>query len=167
MADLAITPLPTPHLVLLRLHRADQAAFTAASAVLQLPTRPGAVVVTGGVEATWVRPDGWLLRSGDAGLLIQRLTSALTGHLHQAIDWGPSRAEIAVSGRDGAALLASGATTPVDGSGLPIGHATHLRLADALVLVHRTDQANWRLTIERAMADWLLAWLEDAAMSLA
>jgi heterotetrameric sarcosine oxidase gamma subunit len=161
MADVVFERLPTPGLVLVRARAADVAILP-----IRLPLVHGATVTTGDIVAIWARPDGWILRAPDPPQLVETLARVLHGTVAHVIDWGDSRAEFHLAGPRAEDVLAAGSATVLSGRRFPVGHATHTKVGEVTALVHRLDEAVYRLTVERAVGPWFGAWLQEVSATV-
>src|SRR5262249_4070026 len=102
--------------------------------------------------------------AGEERVLVPGLRSSL-GERHAAVvDLGESRTVIAVSGSKVRELLSKGCTLDLHPRAFPVGACAQTGLARAGVLIHLVDVTpGFELTVLRRFADYLWAWLTDAA----
>lgn len=154
---------------------AGDAAFTAAARAalkLDLPLDPNTVAGSAkGTHALWLGPGEWLIvTKADAGArTVKGLTGAL-GSQHAAVtDVGESRAVIELAGPNARQVLMKACTLDFHPGVFGPGRCAQTLVARASVIVHQTGPAKatgapvYELYVARSFAEYLWAWLEDAA----
>lgn len=145
------------------------AAAVNAALGLDLPSRPG-TAAAGGVTALWLGPTEWLLVGGvdqDAGLS-GRLQDSLAGRHAAVTDVSDNWTVIALSGLKALDVLAKGCPLDLHPRAFPPGSVAQSMIAQADVILHRTDDAGGaprlRLYVRRSFAQYLWDWLADAGL---
>ncbi|MGE5096792.1 MAG: sarcosine oxidase subunit gamma [Betaproteobacteria bacterium] len=118
----------------------------------------------------WLGPDEWLVVDGpDRGEAIAtHLRKALAGVRHSVTDVSAARTVIEIGGTDARLVLAKGCPLDVHASVFAPPRTAQTLLAKARVLIQCTDAAPvFRLFVLGSFADYLAAWLTDAAAECA
>lgn len=147
----------------------DDAAFLDAVAVAlgcRPPLEPNTVSAGDAVSAIWLGPDEWYLRtahgaeSGTAATLDQ----ALAGQ-HAAVNpVGSGLATLELGGAHARDVLEKGCTLDLHPRAFAEGQCAQTLLAKANVLLcPRGAQPAYEIVVRRSLADYLFAWLTDAA----
>lgn len=114
----------------------------------------------------WLGPDEWLVvsetQSGEE--LLARLRQALQG-LHAAVtEVGSGRIVYAVAGMHAREVLAKGCAIDLHPRAFGPGRCAQTLLAKAAVLLHqRAPEPAFDVYVGRSYADYLWAWLDEAA----
>ena len=141
-------------------------AAVRAAAAVDLPLEPNTTQRAGSVTALWLGPDEWLITApaGEERVLVPALRASLGDRPAAVVDLTESRTVIAVSGAPARELLAKGCTLDLHPRAFPAGACAQTGLARAGVLIHLVDETpTFEITILRSFADYLWAWLADAA----
>ena len=155
-------------MIALRGDAGDERFLSAVGAGLgvALPLEPNTTAQDGSTTALWLGPDEWLVTAppGEEQVLVPALRSTLGDRHAAAVDLSESRTVIAVSGAKARDLLAKGCTLDLHPRAFPVGACAQTGLARAGVLLHLVNEApTFEITIPRSYADYLWAWLADAA----
>ncbi len=148
---------------------ANDAGFLSAvraAAGVELALQPNTTAEGGSTTALWLGPDEWLLTApvGEEHVLGPALKNSLGDRHAAVIDLTESRTVIAVSGAKARDVLAKGCTLDLHPRAFPVGACAQTGLARAGVLLHLVDETpTFEITIPRSFADYLWAWLADAA----
>jgi len=130
------------------------------------PETPNTVAEAGTLRILWLGPDEWLVTTppGEETATHAALTNALAS-LHAAVtDVTEGRAVIGLSGVHARDLLAKGCPLDLHPWVFKPGDCAQSLYAKALILLHQIDDTpSYDIFIERSMADYLWAWLEDGA----
>lgn len=147
----------------------DDAAFLDAIEVefgCRPPLEPNTVIVSDAVSAMWLGPDEWYLRTAhgtehDTATTLER---ALTGR-HAAINKvGSGLATLELGGAHARDVLEKGCTLDLHPRMFAPGQCAQTLLAKANVLLHPYGaQPVYEIVVRRSFADYLFAWLADAA----
>lgn len=167
-AGITLSERPFRAMIDLRGDPTDAAFLAAARATagVELPLEPNTTRRSGSLTALWLGPDEWLITApaGEERALAPTLRAGLAGHHAAVIDLTESRTVIAVSGVPARDLLAKGCTLDLHPRAFPVGACAQTGLARAGVLLHLVDEGpTFEITIPRSFADYLWAWLADAA----
>ena len=150
--------------------KADNTKFLAA--VLKVlgcepPTEPNTVVEKGDNRIYWLGPDEWLVitPTGQQGKLKADLLAALDGVFAAVVDNSSGLTMIHVSGDNAGDLLASDCPLDLHPRAFKPGQCAQTRLAKAgMTISPLNDGSGFELVIRRSFADYLLLWLQDAAV---
>jgi sarcosine oxidase subunit gamma len=166
-AGVAMGERPPLTIVDLRIRDAEAAALAAVEEVLvyALPLEANRVAGTDGAVALWLGPDEWwVITAVEDPALADRLSEALADHPAAVTDLSESRACIRVSGPRARDLLAKGCSLDLHPRVFSPGHCAQSHLAKAQVVLHQvSEEPAFDLYVLRSFADYLWAWLEDAA----
>ncbi len=152
--------------------RPDNTAFLAG--VLKVlgcepPTAPNTLVESAGYRIYWLSPDEWLVitPTGQQDRLKHDLLAALDGVFASVVDNSSGLTTIHVSGENAAALLATDCPLDLHPEEFKPGQCAQTRLARAgMTLSPLADDATgFEVIIRRSFADYLLRWLQDAAIA--
>ena len=122
---------------------------------------------TGLPRALWLGPDEWLVVTDDdaAAATAADLTAALERQHVQVVDLSDARAVIGLAGPHARDVLMKGCTVDMHRRAFGPGRCARTLLAKAQVIVHQTSQApDYDLYVQRGIAEYLWAWLEDAGL---
>jgi len=151
--------------------RADNTGFLAA--VLKVlgcepPTRANTVVDKGDYRIYWLGPDEWLIvtPAGQQAELRAKLQQALAGVFSAVVDNSSGLTSVHITGDNAAALLATDCPLDLHPSVFKPGQCAQTRLAKAgMTLSPLPDSNGFEVIIRRSFADYLLLWLQDAAVA--
>ena len=166
-AGVAMGERPPLSIVDLRIRDAEAAALAAVEATLgfALPLDANKVAGTEATAALWLGPDEWwVVTAVEDPAVAHRLAEALADHAAAVTDLSESRACIRVSGPRARDLLAKGCSLDLHPRVFSPGCCAQSHLAKAQVVLHQVSGAPaFDLYVLRSFADYLWAWLEDAA----
>ena len=170
-AGVAMAEHPHQGIVNLRLDRDDAAVLAAFEAAFgfALPAEPNSTAGAGVITAFWLGPDEWwIVTPGpepEAGpALAEKLRGALADHCHAVTDVGESRTCIRLSGPEARAVLQKGCPIDLHPRVFQPAACAQTCLAKATVLIHHaSDGPAFDVYVPRSFAEYLWAWLEDAA----
>ncbi len=131
------------------------------------PRKPGTVAAAGGLACLWLAPDEWLVVTpADVGAeTLAALREALSRQLAAVTDVSEGRAIIALAGPRAREVLMKGCGLDLHPRVFAPGRCAQSTIAQAQVLLHQTDdKPGYELYVPRSYADYLWAWLEDAAL---
>jgi sarcosine oxidase subunit gamma len=151
--------------------RADNTAFLAG--VLKVlgcepPATANTVVDTGDYRIYWLGPDEWLIMTpaGRQEELREALLKALDGVFCSVVDNSSGLTTLHITGEYAAALLATDCPLDLHPREFKPGQCAQTRLARAgMTLSPLPDHAGFEVIIRRSFADYLLLWLQDAAVA--
>ena len=116
----------------------------------------------------WLGPDEWLIvtPAGQQDQLKSDLLSALKGVFSSVVDNSSGLTMIHVSGENAAALLATDCPLDLHPREFKPGQCAQTRLAKAgMTISPLADASGFEVIIRRSFADYLLLWLQDAAVA--
>ncbi len=132
------------------------------------PPRSANSVIDAGVNRIyWLGPNEWLVvtPTGQQLELKQRLEKALKGVFHSVVDNSSGMTLLQISGENAAALLATDCPFDLHPNAFKTGQCAQTRLAKAGMIVSPlNDNKGFELIIRRSFADYLLLWLQQAAV---
>ncbi|MEU8381556.1 sarcosine oxidase subunit gamma family protein [Streptosporangium sp. NPDC048865] len=153
----------------------DTAADIALALGVPLPTEPGTVATTdggaspsaasaSGRQVLWLGPDEWLVVGppDDTGLEAGLRAAAGTGHA-AVTDVSAQRTVLLVTGRDARDLLSHGCALDLHPRAFGPGRCARTMLARAQVVLAAHEDDGFRIFVRSSFADYLAAWLLDAA----
>ena len=122
-------------------------------------------------SAIWMGPDEWLIttKPGGGEGMIKKLRKALAGIHSSVFDVSDSRTVIALSGLNARDVLMKGCGIDLHHRSFGPGQCASTTLGLAHVLIHqtgedkKTGQPEYHLYVHRSFAEYMWAWLEDAA----
>ena len=132
------------------------------------PTTANTVVESGDYRIYWLGPDEWLVvtPAGQQGKVKTDLLRALKGAFCSVVDNSSGLTMIHVSGENAAALLATDCPLDLHPRQFKPGQCAQTRLAKAgMTLSPLADESGFEVIIRRSFADYLLLWLQDAAIA--
>jgi len=151
--------------------RADNTGFLAATLKVlgcEPPTTANTVVDSGDYRIFWLGPDEWLIVTpvGRQGELQNELLKALDGVFSSVVDNSSGFTMIRINGANAADLLATDCPLDLHPSQFKFGQCAQTRLAKAgMTLSPLADGSGFDVIIRRSFADYLLLWLQDAAIA--
>ena len=135
---------------------------------VEAPTAANTVVDAGENRIYWLGPDEWLIvtPAGQQGRLKTDLLSALDDVFCSVVDNSSGLTMIHVSGDNAVALLATDCPLDLHPRVFKPGQCAQTRLAKAGMTVSPlAGGAGFEVIIRRSFADYLLHWLQDAAIA--
>ncbi|MFT5013258.1 MAG: sarcosine oxidase subunit gamma [Dinoroseobacter sp.] len=112
----------------------------------------------------WVSPDEWLLTAPADELfdLESRLRSETSGHV-ALVNVSGGQTVLQLEGNAAIEVLMKSTGYDVHPLNFAVGKVVTTTLGRAQVLLRRSDEMSYELVIRRSFADYLFAWLQDAA----
>ena len=132
-----------------------------------LPVTPNTVAENANHMVLWLGPDEWLIvTTPDGESAIAASLEAALGDMHSSVtDVTGGQTIIRLSGSKARDLLAKGCPLDLHPRVFGPGRCAQTLVAKAMVtIVHVDDAPTFDLVIRRSFADYLRAWLQDAAM---
>ena len=151
--------------------RAEHTGFIAACLKVlgvEVPTEANTVLDAGDNRIYWLGPDEWLIVTppGGQAALQAKLEKALDGVFSSVVDNSSGLTMIHVTGKHAADLLATDCPLDLHPRVFQAGQCAQTRLAKAgMTLSPLADGAGFEVIIRRSFADYLLIWLQDAAIA--
>jgi len=146
------------------LNSAAMAKAVKAATGTAMPAQRGCVAGAKGATA-WMSPDELLLmvpyETADA--VVVKLTKALGGEHHMAVNVSDARAVFDLSGDAIRDVLAKGTPADMSVEALPITEVRRTRIGQLAVAFWFTDDTHARLVCFRSVAGYVMDWLETAA----
>lgn len=133
-----------------------------------LPERCGDVTGEGAHSVLWLGPDEWLVVSQTAPeSLVASLQSAAADGRAQVVDISANRTVIEVSGRAARAVLDKGCPADLHPRAFADNMAITTSLARVPILLWKIDAHTFRVMPRASLAQYVAAWLLDAALEFA
>ena len=132
------------------------------------PNTPNTVIDSGDYRIYWLGPDEWLIKTaaGQQDELKARLLKAFAGVFSSVVDNSSGLTTLHITGDNAAALLATDCPLDLHPHEFKVGQCAQTRLAKAtMTLSPLPDEAGFEVIIRRSFADYLLLWLQDAAVA--
>ena len=151
--------------------RSDNTGFQAATLKVlgcEPPNAPNTVIDSGDYRIYWLGPDEWLIMTpaGQQDDLKASLLKALSGVFSAVVDNTSGLTTLHITGDSAAALLATDCPLDLHPREFKAGQCAQTRLAKAgMTLSPLADEAGFEVIIRRSFADYLLLWLQDAAVA--
>ncbi len=161
----------TPFLGYLNIRgRSSDTAFLAALLKVlgcEPPIEANTMVESGDYRIYWLGPDEWLIvmSTGQQGRVQAELKVALEGVYSSLVDNSSGLTMVEISGDNAAGLLASACPFDLHPRTFKPGQCAQTRLAKAgMTIAPMRDGTGFGIIIRRSFADYLLLWLQDAAL---
>jgi sarcosine oxidase subunit gamma len=143
---------------------------------VEAPTEPNTVVDAGDRRIYWLGPDEWLIvtPAGQQQKLAEELRAALDGVFSSVVDNSSGLTMIHVSGENAGALLATDCPFDLHPREFKPGQCAQTRIAKTGMTISPLADgrgpgsgsgAGFEVIIRRSFADYLLRWLQDAAVA--
>ena len=132
------------------------------------PTQANTVVDAGDNRIYWLGPDEWLVvtPTGQQGQIQADLRTALEGVFSAVVDNTSGLTMIHITGENAGELLASDCPLDLHPRAFKPGQCAQTRLARAgMTLSPLADGNGFEVIVRRSFADYLLLWLQDAAIA--
>ncbi len=132
------------------------------------PTAANTVIESGDYRIYWLGPDEWLVVTPAArqDQVKADLLAALDGVFCAVVDNSSGLTMLHISGDNAAALLATDCPFDLHPTEFKPGQCAQTRLAKAgMTISPLADGAGFEVIIRRSFADYLLLWLQDAAIA--
>ncbi len=136
---------------------------------VEVPTEANTVIDADDRRIYWLGPDEWLIVTppGQQTALGAKLEKALDGVFSSVVDNSSGLTMIHVTGDRAGELLATDCPLDLHPRVFKPGQCAQTRLAKAgMTLSPLADGSGFEVIIRRSFADYLLAWLQDAAIGL-
>jgi len=133
------------------------------------PTAANTVIESGDYRIYWLGPDEWLVvtPAGQQDQVKAELLAALQGVFCAVVDNSSGLTMLHVTGDNAAALLATDCPLDLHPREFKPGQCAQTRLAKAgMTISPLADGTGFEVIIRRSFADYLLLWLQDAAIAL-
>ena len=133
---------------------------------LTLPRTPNTAAGKGATGALWLGPDEWLVltAAGSEARIAGDLRRVLARRHAAVTELGEGRAVIGLSGPAAGEVLMKGCALDLHPRSFGAGRCAQTLIAKAGVILHRTAEAPaYDIYVARSFAEYLWAWLEDAA----
>ncbi len=150
--------------------RSNNTAFLAALLKVigcEPPIEANTMVESGNYRIYWLGPDEWLLitPTGRQGQVQAQLRKALDGVFSAVVDNSSGLTLVEVTGENAGLLLATGCPLDLHSRVFKPGQCAQTRLAKAgMTITPMNDESGFEIIIRRSFADYLLLWLQDAAL---
>ncbi|MDH3762769.1 MAG: sarcosine oxidase subunit gamma [Gammaproteobacteria bacterium] len=135
---------------------------------IEAPTEANTMIEAGDNRVFWLGPDEWLVvtPAGQQAKLKADLQAALNGVFSSVVDNSSGLTTIHVSGDNAAALIATDCPLDLHARAFKPGQCAQTRLARAgMTISPLSDGSGFELIIRRSFADYLLLWLQEAAVA--
>lgn len=132
------------------------------------PTTANTVIESGDYRIYWLGPDEWLVVTPAARQeqVKSDLLTALEGVFSSVVDNSSGLTMLHISGDNAAALLATDCPFDLHPAEFKPGQCAQTRLAKAgMTISPLAEGAGFEVIIRRSFADYLLLWLQDAAIA--
>ena len=132
------------------------------------PTEANTLVEAGDNRIYWLGPDEWLVvtPTGRQAKLQAELLEALDGVFSAVVDNSSGLTLLEITGDNAAALLATDCPLDLHPRVFKPGQCAQTRLAKAAMIVAPLrDGRGFEVIIRRSFADYLLLWMQDAAIA--
>jgi sarcosine oxidase subunit gamma len=132
------------------------------------PTAANTVIESGDYRIYWLGPDEWLVvtPAGQQEQVKTELLASLDGVFCAVVDNSSGLTMLHVTGDNAATLLATDCPFDLHPRQFKPGQCAQTRLAKAgMTISPLADGAGFEVIIRRSFADYLLLWLQDAAIA--
>jgi sarcosine oxidase subunit gamma len=132
------------------------------------PSVANTVVQSGDYRIYWLGPDEWLVLTpaGQQVSLKQKLSKAFKGAFCAVVDNSSGLTMLHITGANAAALLATDCPLDLHPRAFRPGQCAQTRLARAgMTISPLADNSGFEVIIRRSFADYLLLWLQEAALA--
>lgn len=135
---------------------------------VEAPTEANTAIEAGDNRIFWLGPDEWLIvtPAGRQDQVKKDLLAALDGVFSSVVDNSSGLTMIRISGDSAAELIATDCPLDLHPRDFKPGQCAQTRLAKAgMTITPLADGSGFELIIRRSFADYLLLWLQDAAIA--
>lgn len=135
---------------------------------VEAPTEANTVIEAGDNRVFWLGPDEWLIvtPAGQQEKIKKDLLAALGDVFSSVVDNSSGLTMIRVSGANAAALIATDCPLDLHPRDFKPGQCAQTRLSKAgATITPLADGSGFEMIIRRSFADYLLLWLQDAAIA--
>lgn len=132
------------------------------------PAEANTVVESNDYRIYWLGPDEWLVitPAGQQGKVKQDLLAAFDGAFASVVDNSSGLTMIHVTGDNAAALLATDCPLDLHPREFKPGQCAQTRIAKTgMTIAPLADGSGFEVIFRRSFADYLLLWLQDAAIA--
>jgi sarcosine oxidase subunit gamma len=132
------------------------------------PTVANTVIESGDYRIYWLGPDEWMVvtPAGQQDQVKTELLAVLDGVFCSVVDNSSGLTMLHITGDNAAALLATDCPLDLHPIEFKPGQCAQTRLARAgMTISPLADGAGFEVIIRRSFADYLLLWLQDAAIA--
>ena len=132
------------------------------------PTAANTVIESGDYRIYWLGPDEWLVVTPAAqqDQVKKEFLAALDGVFCSVVDNSSGLTMLHITGDNAVALLATDCPFDLHPREFKPGQCAQTRLAKAgMTISPLADSAGFEVIIRRSFADYLLLWLQDAAIA--
>lgn len=132
------------------------------------PSKANTVVESGDNRIYWLGPDEWLVvtPAGKQAKLLAELQQALDGVFASVVDNSSGLTMLEIKGDNAAALLATDCPLDLHANKFKPGQCAQTRLAKAgMTIAPMREGDGFEVIIRRSFADYLLLWLQHAAIA--
>jgi sarcosine oxidase subunit gamma len=151
--------------------RSSNTAFLAA--VLKVlgsepPAEANTMIESGDTRIYWLGPDEWLvvIPTDQQGKVQADLKKALTGVFSSVVDNSSGLTMLEITGDNAANLLATDCPLDLHPREFGAGQCAQTRLAKAgMTIAPLRKEVGFEVIIRRSFADYLLLWMQDAAVA--
>ena len=118
----------------------------------------------GNVVVRWLAPDEWLITvPGEQTFAMESaLRNRLSGH-YSLVNVSGGQTLLVLSGPNAVDVLRKSCHYDVHKSSFPVGKVVGTTFAKSQCVIRRVAEQEWELVIRRSFADYLGAWIQDAA----
>jgi len=135
---------------------------------VEAPTAANTVIDAGDNRIYWLGPDEWLIvtPAGQQARIKHDLLTALDGVFASVVDNSSGLTTVHVTGDNAAALIATDCPLDLHPREFKPGQCAQTRLAKAgMTISPLADGSGFELIVRRSFADYLLLWLQGAAIA--
>lgn len=132
------------------------------------PSKANTVVESGDNRIYWLGPDEWLVvtPAEEQAKLVAELQQALDGVFASVVDNSSGLTMLEIKGDNAAALLATDCPLDLHANKFKSGQCAQTRLAKAgMTIAPMREGDGFEVIIRRSFADYLLLWLQHAAIA--
>jgi len=132
------------------------------------PTEPNTMVESGDYRIYWLGPDEWLVitPTEQQSKVQANLLKSLKGVFSSVVDNSSGLTMVEISGENAGALLATDCPLDLHPSAFNAGQCAQTRLAKAgMTIAPLRKETGFEVIIRRSFADYLLLWMQDAAVA--
>ena len=132
------------------------------------PLEANTMIESGDVRIYWLGPDEWLIitPTGQQGKVQAELLKALDGVFSSVVDNSSGLTMVEISGDNAGSLLATDCPFDLHPREFKPGQCAQTRLAKAgMTLSPLRKGVGFEVIIRRSFADYLLLWMQDAAVA--
>ena len=131
---------------------------------LPWPVVPNTVANGDGVKVLWLGPSEWVVEEMPTTDVVARAARACGTTLHHVADVSEGRVVFEITGPKTRELLAKGCSLDLHPRMFAPGQCAQTLLQHANVMLESLDGGAVRFYTDRSIAQWVTAWLEDAAL---